>query len=461
MRTALLLAVLLAAGSARAQAPAEPYAAAAARILDAALADSAAYQRIAYAADTFGPRFTGSAALEGAVEWAVETMRADGLENVRAQPVAVPVWVRGAESAALVTPTGEVDLPMLGLGGSVGTGPDGLTAEVLVVGSYDDLAARADEAEGRIVLFDVPYEGYGRTVGYRVGGADAASNAGAVASLVRSVGPQGLSTPHTGTMRYGDGVRPIPHAAITAEASAILRRIQDRGDRPVVRLTMAAETHADGLSHNVIGEVVGRELPGEVVIAGGHYDSWDVGQGVHDDLAGTLVCWEAVRLLKALGLRPRRTVRAVLWTNEENGLRGGEVFRDSLGPDVSHVQLALESDSGLFEPVGFGYGGSAAGQQMLAAIVDPLIAGVVAHDAEAGPAGVTMGGGGADIGPMMRDGVPGLSLRTDNGDYFLYHHTPADTLDKLDAAHVQRAVAMTAILLYVAAEMPERLPHGE
>ncbi|WP_412060594.1 M20/M25/M40 family metallo-hydrolase [Rubrivirga sp. IMCC45206] len=463
MRAALLLAALLLAPAALAQAPApaEPYAAAAARILDAALADSAAYERIAYAADTFGPRLTGSAALEGAVEWAVATMRADGLENVRAQPVTVPVWVRGAESAALVTPTGEVDLPMLGLGGSVGTGPDGLTAEVLVVDSYDDLAARADEARGRIVLFDVPFTTYGQTVGYRVGGADAASNAGAVASLVRSVGPIGLSTPHTGTMRYGDDVRPIPHAALTAEASAILRRIQDRGDTPTVRLTMAAETHADGLSHNVIGEVVGRERPDEVVIAGGHYDSWDVGQGVHDDLAGCVVTWEAVRLLQALGLRPRRTVRAVLWTNEENGLRGAQAFRDSLGPDVSHIQLALESDSGLFEPVGFGYGGSAAGQQMLAAIVDPLIAGVVAHDADAGPAGVTLGGGGADIGPMMRDGVPGLSLRTDNGDYFLYHHTPADTLDKLDPAHVQRAVAMTAILLYVAAEMPERLPHGE
>ena len=456
---ALLLALLLA-GSVHAQAvsPAEPFAAAAARITQAALADSAGYDRVAYLADTFGPRLSGSDALEASIDWILDAMRADGLENVRGQPARVPTWVRGAESATLVTPSGGVDLPMLGLGGSVG---GTVEAEVLVVGSFEELTDRADEAQGRIVLFDVPFTTYGATVAYRVGGAAAAAEVGAVASLVRSVGPTGLSTPHTGTMRYGEGLPEIPHAAVTIEAAEILRRIQDRGDRPVVRLEMAAQTLEDRLSRNVIGELRGREMPDEVVIAGGHIDSWDVGQGVHDDLAGCVVTWEAVRLLNRLGLRPRRTVQVALWTNEENGLRGATTFRDSLGTDVSHIQLALESDSGVFEPVGFGYGGSAEGQAMLAARVDPLIAGVVAHDSEAGPPGVTLGGGGADIGPMMRDGVPGLSLRTDNGDYFVYHHTPADTLDKLDANHVQRAVAMTAILLYVAAEMPERLPHGE
>lgn len=214
------------------------------------------------------------------------------------------------------------------------------------------------------------------------------------------------------------------------------------------------------MSRNVIAQVTGREAPDEVVILGGHIDSWDVGQGVHDDLAGCVVTWEAVRLLHALGLRPRRTVQVALWTNEENGLRGAEAFRDSLGADVSHIQLALESDSGLFDPVGFGYGGPEAGRELLAARVEPLLAGLLRTDSDAGRAGITQGGGGADIGPMMRDGVPGLSLRTDNGDYFVYHHTPADTIDKLDPAHVQRAVAATAILIYVAAEMPERLPHG-
>ncbi|WP_420456749.1 M20/M25/M40 family metallo-hydrolase [Rubrivirga sp.] len=459
MRLALL-ALLVAAGTAHAQPdPSERYAEATARIVEAALADSAAFDRVALLADTFGPRFTGTPALEAAIDQILAEMRADGLENVRGQPVTVPVWVRGAESATLVTPSGDIDLPMLGLGGSVGT--PGIEAEVLVVGSFDELTARVGEARGRIVLFDVPFTSYGETVPYRVGGASAAAEAGAVASLVRSVGPTGLSTPHTGVMRYADGDRQIPHAALTAEASGILRRIQDRGERPVVRLAMSAETRADGLSRNVIGELRGRERPDEVVILGGHLDSWDVGQGVHDDLAGCVVTWEAVALLNRLGLRPRRTVRVALWTNEENGLRGAETFRDSLGADVSHVQLALESDSGVFTPVGFGYGGSEAGRQMLAARVEPLIRDLLMADSEVGPAGITLGGGGADIGPLMRDGVPGLSLRTDNGDYFVYHHTPADTVDKLDPADVQRAVAATAVLIWVAAEMPERLPHGE
>ncbi|MGB3544169.1 M20/M25/M40 family metallo-hydrolase, partial [Rubrivirga sp.] len=268
------------------------------------------------------------------------------------------------------------------------------------------------------------------------------------------------STPHTGVMRYEDGVRPIPHAALTIEGAEMLRRIQDRGDRPVVRLTMDAATRGDATSRNVIGEVVGRESPDEVVVLGGHIDSWDVGQGVHDDLAGCVVTWEAVRLLHELGLRPRRTVRVVLWTAEEIGIFGGEAYRDSLDR-VDNVQLALESDSGLFEPVGFGYSGAEPGREMLAARVEPLIESLLLDGSTAGPAGITEGGGGADIGPMMRDGVPGLSLRTDNGDYFVLHHTPADTMDKLDPDHVARAVAATAVLIYVAAEMPERLPHAE
>ena len=445
----------------RAQDASAPYADVAARIIEAALADSTAYTRTAYAADTFGPRLSGSAALEATIDWALATMRADGLDNVRGQPVDVPVWVRGDESATLVREGVEdQDLPMLGLGGSVGTPPGGVEAEVLVVGSFDELAARADEAAGRIVLFDVPFTTYGETVAYRVNGASAAAQAGAVASLVRSVGPVSLSTPHTGTMRYADDVARIPHAAITIEGSEQLRRMQDRGERPVVRLHMSATTRADGRSRNVIAEVVGRERPDEAVIAGGHIDSWDVGQGVHDDLAGCVVTWEAVRLLRALGLRPRRTVRVVLWTNEENGLRGADTYRDSLGSAVAGIQLALESDSGLFEPVGFGLTGAEGALEMLRARVNPLILGVLAADAAVGPAGIVAGGGGADIGPLMRAGVPGLSLRTDNGRYFDLHHTPADTVDKLDPDHVARAVAATAVLLYVAAEMPKRLPHG-
>ncbi len=220
---------------------------------------------------------------------------------------------------------------------------------------------------------------------------------------------------------------------------------------------MSAETRPDALSRNVIGEIVGREHPEEVVVLGGHIDSWDVGQGMHDDFAGCVVTWEAVRVLQRLGLRPRRTVRVALWTNEENGLRGATAYRDSVGDAIDDVQLALESDSGVFEPVGFGVTAADGALEMLKERVEPLILPLLADVEERG---ITAGGGGADIGPMMRDGAPGASLQTTNDRYFHYHHTPADTVDKLDPGHLARAVAATAVLIYVAAEMPERLPHG-
>ena len=384
-------------------------------------------------------------------------MRADGLEGVRGQPVRVPHWVRGEESVTLLRPGMPVELAMLGLGGSVGTPDGGIEADVLVVASFDELEARAAEAQGRIVVFNAPFTSYGQTVGYRVGGAVAAAQAGAVASLVRSVGPVSLDTPHTGTMRYEDDVPRIPHAAITIEGAERLQRIQDRGDTPRLRLEMGARTLPDAMSRNVIAELRGRERPDEVVVIGGHIDSWDVGQGVHDDAGGCVVAWEALRLMHSLGLRPRRTVQVVLWTNEENGLRGAQAYRDSLA-GVGPIQLAVESDSGVFTPVGFGLGGTPEAVAMLNAAVGPLLAPVLL-DARA-PA-VTQGGGGADLGPLMRDGVPGAGLRVDGGRYFWLHHTAADTVDKLDPTAVQRNVAAMAVLAYIAAEMPQRLPHGE
>jgi carboxypeptidase Q len=460
---------LLAAASAAAQTPrldraalapeAAPYADAAERIVAAALADSAAYERLAEIADRHGHRLSGSQALENAIDDVLERMRADGLENVRGQPVMVPVWVRGEESAVLVALEGETPVGMLGLGGSVGTRAGGITAPVLVVSSFAELTARAGEAAGRIVLFDVPFTTYGETVAYRRDGAVAAARVGAVAALVRSVGPVSLSTPHTGAMRYAEGVPQIPAAAVTLEAAARMARMQARGEAPVVRLTMGARAEPDRLSRNVVAEVVGRERPGETVVVGGHVDSWDVGQGAVDDLGGCVVAWEALRVLHRLGLRPRRTVRVVFWTNEENGTRGGLAYRDSVGAAIADVQLAVESDGGVFEPRGFGYTGAAGGLEMLRAAVEGLMQPVLS-DSFGRRTGLVEGGGGADIGPLMEDGVPGMSLNAAGDRYFWYHHTPADTVDKLDPGHLARAVAATAILMYVAAEMPERLPHG-
>src|SRR5215211_7067893 len=293
--TRLLAALLLAAPAARAQAPiADRYREAADRLIDAATRDSAAWQRIALLSDTFGPRFNGTPALERAIDWVLAEMKRDGLDNVRGEPVMVPRWVRGEESARLVQPRA-ARLHLLGLGGSVGTPGRGITAEVLVVSSFEDLAAKAAQARGRIVLFDVPFTSYGQTVGYRGRGAVEAAKVGAVASLIRAVGPFGMQTPHTGSMQYDTtgAVAKIPGAALSMEDAMMLHRMHDRGERVVVTLVMGARTLPDAPSRNVVAELVGSERPDEVVVFGGHIDSWDVGTGAMDDGGGVVAAWEA------------------------------------------------------------------------------------------------------------------------------------------------------------------------
>jgi carboxypeptidase Q len=419
------------------------------KIIDAALADSFAYERLAELVDRFGHRFSGSESLERALDWILAEMERDGLENVRGEPVMVPRWIRGEESAELIEPRPR-NLPMLSLGGSVATPPGGITAEVLVVTSYDDLAARADEARGKIVLFNVPFTSYGQTVQYRGGGAIAAARSGAVAAILRSVTPVSLQSPHTGAMGYAEGVPRIPYAAITVEDAEMIQRLVDRGERVVVRLELSAETLPDVPSRNVVAELTGSEFPDEYVVLGGHIDSWDVGQGAMDDGGGCVAAWEAVRLIQRLGLRPRRTLRVVLWNNEENGLRGGTGYRDAhLGELGKHV-LAIESDGGVFKPRGFGFGGSDEAYAVVSEV------GKLLGRIEAGT--IRRGGGGADIGPIMREGVPGMGLLVDGTKYFWYHHTDADTLDKLDPREVALSVAAMAVMAYVVADLPEPLP---
>lgn len=425
-----------------------PYAATANRLIDAALRDSSAWQKLARLTDTFGHRLSGSASLEQAIDWIMAEMRREGLDNVRGEPAMVPRWIRGAEQAALVSPH-PMDLPMLGLGGSIGTGPGGLTAEVLVVSSFEELERRAPEARGKMVLWNVPFTTYGATVQYRTNGAVAAARAGAVASLVRSVGPYSLRTPHTGVMRYDSTVTKIPAAALTTEDAAMLHRMQQRGERIVIQLRMEARTEPDVPSRNVIGELRGTKWPDEVVVMGGHIDSWDVGQGAQDDAGGVVAAWEAIRLLKELGLRPRRTIRVVGWTNEENAGRGGTAYRDQHTAALDRHVLAIESDGGIYAPVGFGFTGSDSARAILRGVVGLL--------ARVGADSLLASGGGADIGPLMERGVPGMSHVT-RGDYFWVHHTHADTVDKVDPADLAKSVAMLAVMAYVVADLPERLP---
>jgi carboxypeptidase Q len=432
-----------------AQSIADRYRDAATRITARALRDSAAWNRLAVMTETFGHRFSGSESLERAIDWTLEEMRRDGLDGVRGEPVMVPRWVRGAESIEIMTPRRQ-SLPMLGLGGSVGTPPTGITAEVMVVTSYDDLRARAAEARGKIVLFNVPFTVYGQTVAYRSGGAVAAARVGAVASMVRSITPYSMRTPHTGGMAYNDSVPKIPHAAITPEDADMIARLIQRGQRVTVKITMAARMMPDAQSRNVIAELRGTTSPDEVVVMGGHIDSWDVGRGAMDDAGGVVAAWEAIRILKELGLRPRRTIRVVGWTNEENGLRGGNAYRDTHRAALDKHIAAIESDAGVFKPQGFGFTGSDSAFALVRQIGTLLEA--------IGAGSILRGGGGADIGPIMALGVPGMGLNVDGTRYFWYHHTEADTVDKLDPHDVALCVATMAIMAYVLADMPEKLP---
>lgn len=428
------------------------YQAAADRIIAAATGDSAAWTKLAELTDGFGHRLSGSDALERAIDWIIARMKSEGLENVRGEPVMVPRWVRGHEKAELLEPR-YLNLPMLGLGQSVATPRGGVQAEVLVVSSFDDLKAKAAQAAGKIVLFDVPFTSYGQTVQYRGRGAVEAAKVGAVAMLLRSVGPFGMRTPHTGSMQpYDSTVRKIAAAAITMEDAAMLHRMQDRGQRIVVRLEMEAHMMPDSPSRNVIGEIAGRERPDEVVVFGGHIDSWDVGTGAMDDAGGVVIAWEAVRLLQKLGLRPRRTIRVVGWTNEENGGRGGQAYRDQHRGELDKHVAAIESDGGTFKFNGFGFTGSDSAfaiVNQISRLLKPL-----------GADTARLGGGGADIGPIMALGVPGIAHVVDGSRYFWYHHTEADNVDKIDPKELGENVAAMAIMAYILADLPGMLPRG-
>lgn len=422
----------------------------AARLIKAATADDFAWQRLAVLTDTHGARLSGSDNLARAIEWAVQTMKADGLENVRTEHVMVPKWVRGRERAEIVDPPRH-EVAMLGLGGTVATPPGGIEADVLPVTSFDDLRAKANEARGRIVLFNVPYSTYAETVTYRTGGARMAAQYGAVAVLVRSVGPMGLRLPHTGSVQYAPGQTAIPAAGIAAEDANRIARLSARGRR--VRMNLITEGHyqADAESANVVAEIRGREKPDEIVLLGGHLDSWDVGTGASDDGVGCIVTWEAARLMVKLGIRPRRTIRIVLWTNEENGLRGANAYAERYAASAGDHVFALESDSGVFAPSALGFSGSSVARSMISHLGSLL--------APLGFPEIVSGGGGADIGPIAQAGnVPTMAYLGDAGRYFVIHHTAADTIERIAPDEVSKAAAAIAVMAYAVAEMPERLP---
>ncbi len=410
--------------------------------------DTTAYHRLQYMCDIYGPRLSGSENLENAINWMLGEMKKDGFSNVRADEVMVPHWVRRYEKCQLLSPR-VADIPITTLGGSIATPKGGIKAPVMVVESFDELESRKDEVKGKIVVYNYPYEGYGKGVQYRFYGAIRAAKYGAVASLIRSVSPNASRNLHAGMMTYADTIPKIPHAAISPEDAMMLARLVKYGMKPEINLELDVETLPDAVSHNVIAEIIGSEYPEQIIAIGGHSDSWDAGTGAQDDASGCIATWEAVRLIKELGLKPKRTIRIVQWTNEENGVRGGYYYRDA-HKDENHV-LMFEHDSGIFPPSALRFSGSDTIFNALK-FIKPLLQKI-------GPkVDVTNGGGGVDIGPMMKTGVPGMSLGTnDDGKYFYYHHSHSDTPDKVKPQDLSDCVAAIAIAIYIYSDLPADL----
>jgi hypothetical protein len=431
---------------ATAQTLADRYAATANRILDAARTDNGAYEKLVFLCDRIGARLSGSPTLDKAIAWAKTEMTRDGLVNVSSPPVKVPHWVRGQESAAIVAPI-ERPLTMLGLGDSVGTGGRPLVAEVVIAHDFGELEKLGKaKVEGKIVLFNQIWEGYGKTVQYRSRGPSIVAKMGGVAMLTRAVTGLAMQIPHTGALDYAPGIPQIPAAAITVEDAHLIDRLISHGEAVKVRLQMNAQMLPDADSANVIGEIRGSEKPEEVVVMGGHIDSWDVGQGAQDDGSGIVTAMEAAALIQKLGLKPKRMIRVVLFTNEENGGAGGRAYREMVGDQVKNHVAAIEMDGGAEKISGYG---------MDKRVLDRLI-GVERLLAPIGADHFTAGGGGADIGPLLKDGVPGLAPHTSGGHYFDWHHTQADTVDKIKPEELREHVGAMAVLAFILADMPER-----
>jgi carboxypeptidase Q len=426
-----------------------------AEVLVQAALDGEAHRMLAELCEVAPARLSGSPAAARAVEWGLETMRSLGLENVRAEPVMVPRWVRGEpETCQMLDENGWPigALPILALGGSIATPENGIEAEVMVVRSFGELRERADEAKGKIVLFDRPmrrgllntFRAYGEAVPQRTSGAVEAAKAGAVFALVRSMTTRRDDAPHTGMMRYADDVPRIPTAAISVLGAEQIAAAVEDGKRVRLRIEMSCETLPDVESANVVGELRGRDLPDEIVVIGGHLDSWDVGHGAHDDGAGCVHALEAVRLLREQDLVPRRTVRVVLFMNEENGLRGGLGYEERHIEELDRHVAAIETDTGGFAPVAFSCSAEGEAFERLARridVLDPIGAGALIP-----------GGGGADIGPLGKHGVTLLGLRTLDHRYFDLHHSVNDTIDAVNERELGLGAAALAYATWCIAE---------
>ncbi|MAL03884.1 MAG: hypothetical protein CL625_06385 [Arenimonas sp.] len=453
VRTLLALS-LLAAAPALATTGLDPEDIAAAEGLrERAMRGSAAWNVVESLTTEVGPRLAGTAADAKAVEWAKAKMQAMGFDKVYLEPVTFPVWLRHHERAEVLAPYPQ-PLVITALGGSIGTGETPIEAEVVAFANLDALkAAPEGSLDGKIAVITnrmVRFKdgrGYGPAVGARSQGAVEAARKGAVAVLIRSIGTSSDRFAHTGTMRYAADVPRIPAAALSNPDADLIEHMVARGKPVRLRLDIAAETVADYTSHNVIGEIRGRDLPGEVVTIGGHLDSWDLGTGAIDDGAGIGITFAAGALIGQLDRAPRRTVRVIAYANEEQGLYGGKAYAEARAAagEVAAHQLGAESDFGAGRVYALRAGVDPAAWPVIAKIGDVLAPLGIATES-------TGGSPGPDVGPIVAKGAPWAQLAQDGIDYFDYHHTANDTLDKIDPRALDQQVAAYAVLAYLAAE---------
>jgi carboxypeptidase Q len=436
------------------------------KVQQAALESDYAYRQLAHLSNNIGPRLSGSPQAQTAVEYVAAELRKLGLE-VQLEKVMVPHWVRGEETGALteypgMSPGTTQKIVLTALGGSVATPNEGLTAEVVVVNNFDELQALGrDRVAGKIVLFNAKFDqqladngyagpAYGQAVIYRGIGASAAARLGAVAALNRSAGGADYRLPHTGALRYADDAPKIPAAAVTSEDAETMARLAGEG-KVRMHLVLTPQTLPDAVSYNVIADLKGSEHPEQIVIVSGHLDSWDLGRGAIDDGAGVVVAMQTAQLLKQLKLRPKRTIRVIAWMNEENGQMGARTYAQDHKEDFANHFAAIESDLGAGHPLGF----YAQGKPELLTALQPL-----ATILQSQGAGVTrmVEETGTDVAPLGEAGVPTFAPIQDSRTYFNYHHTAADTLDKVNPRELQENCALVAALAYTLASMPQTLP---
>lgn len=422
------------------------------KIYGETLTNSPIHETLRVLCKDIGNRLSGSPQAAAAVEYTRQLMESYGFDTVYLQPVMVPHWVRGEKEIARITNSeklGTFDMKTLALGNSVGTGANGILAEIIELGGLDEVEKYGKKLEGKIVFFNGKmdptvinnFSAYGKAVGQRAWGASDAAKYGAKAVMVRSMTNRLDDTPHTGSLRYKPLIGQIPAVAISTNDAERLSQLLKEQDNLKVYIRTTSEMKESVLSYNVIGELRGSEFPEEIISVGGHLDSWDVGEGAHDDGSGCMQAIDALRTFKALGIQPKRTLRAVMWMNEENGLMGGREYAKVAEQKGEKHIAAIESDAGGFRPLGFSMAGTDDQKNKVKAWKDFFT-----------PFGVwnfEQDGGGADIGPLQPMGTLLIGLRPNTQRYFIYHHTNEDVFEAVDKRELELGAASMSALMYL------------